>query len=719
MIDRIDCVGITHWSLWENGKRSVDELIKINPSLHYLKDDHKLYPIRLEQGSCMSLDRYLDNLLDKNGKSGLILAQGGMGKTTLLLHTAMLQGKRYSLTEPAVFYISLHGWDGTDTNYIRSQILMRLKFKKEENTFETAMHSLHQLLGQTIQTKHEEKPIVLLLLDGLNEARGDIGPLVQEIRELNAMAGVRILSASRSEIPELGLETARLLPLDAEDIEDALGRNGLLIPKHQDILQLLRTPLILSLYLQASEGGKQLDIQNEDELMKAYISALLEKEIRELPEDSPQRWQIDVALNYVLPAIAIESKRKNTALTQEQLLRTVARCWKTLNTRSFRKVYPQWIGHSAEIHAGAGTPEEWLGIMIHSLLWKRLGMLAKDTSGGYRIFHQTVAEHLAGYKIPIVKQAKWIVGLTVFLLCATLVVGYQQYWQKKAAEASIRDALELGAAGYVEYGRIYEQLRNLTNYAIDGDDTSFQMYYGRVLEELHEEQERTKTENEDIKLAAKSSVHDQLRLNRGEENVVYEYSILSDLLIYPDERAAFYCEQLPLLKSWIESETLREKTSEFGDSLLTLLEADADLAAETYHIAVGIHLPVGVEREIGVENIHDAVALVDELDDHRKKESEEDRSSRLSSLNTKYLDAKLKFENERSTLERYIKNLASTMQMETMDLQIQLAQISERRKADNQLMESASIDAIITQLDERQKIEQDLADFIENFLSGR
>ena len=32
LLDRIDCVGVTHWSLWENGKRSVEELIKINPS---------------------------------------------------------------------------------------------------------------------------------------------------------------------------------------------------------------------------------------------------------------------------------------------------------------------------------------------------------------------------------------------------------------------------------------------------------------------------------------------------------------------------------------------------------------------------------------------------------------------------------------------------------------------------------------------------------------
>ena len=268
LLDRIDCVGVTHWSLWENGKRSVEELIQINPSLRYLKGEKKLYPIRLEQEYSMSLERYLDNILSPEGKSGKILAQGGMGKTTLLLHTAMLQGKRYSAATPAVFYISLNGWEKADTKYIRSQILMRLRFKKEENTFDSAMHALHKLLEQPIKTKQGEIPTVLLLLDGLNEVRGDIAPLVQEINELNKLAGVRILATSRSEVPELELETASLMPLNVEDVEDALGRNGLLIPQKQDIIQLLRTPLILSIYIQASEGGRQLNVRNEDELMK-------------------------------------------------------------------------------------------------------------------------------------------------------------------------------------------------------------------------------------------------------------------------------------------------------------------------------------------------------------------------------------------------------------------------------------------------------------------
>ena len=57
--------------------------------------------------------------------------------------------------------------------------------------------------------------------------------------------------------------------------------------------------------------------------MKAYMDALLQKELRLLPEDAPRRWQIDAALNYILPAIAIQTRRKGGGLDREQLLETL------------------------------------------------------------------------------------------------------------------------------------------------------------------------------------------------------------------------------------------------------------------------------------------------------------------------------------------------------------------------------------------------------------
>ena len=702
LMDRIDCVGITHWSLWENGKRSVEDLIRTNPSLRYVREETGLYPIRLEKNGSVSLEQYLAQLLSPEGSSGLILAQGGMGKTTLLLHTAMLRGKRYSPASPAVFYISLNGWSGSDTHYIRSRILMGLRFKREENTYDSAMHALNRLLGRSIKTKSGEIPAALLLLDGLNEIRGDIAPLIQEINELSALAGVRILAASRSALPELQLETAKLMPLNGEDIQDALGRNGLLIPKNPAVLRLLRTPLILSLYIRSGETGRQPEVQSEEDLIKAYLESLLEKELRQLPEDSPRRWQTDAALHYVLPAIAAESEKKNAALTQEQLLSVVEKCWKTLNSRSFRKAYPQWIGHSGDIRGEAKTAEAWFGLMIHSLLWQQLAMLTRDDSGGYRIFHQTVAEHLAGYRIPEVKEKRWIALLAAALLCAAAVSGYRYY---KALEET-KAAIELGAAGYAEFGRLYDQLRDLAEYALEENTDAFRTYYDRTLAELRREQEQTASEKTEAEQILRTVDYDRLPLIFGTGNPVYEYEILSELTGCPDERAAFYAEQLPLLKTWMGSAILREKTPDFATCFSNLLEADADLAAERYHRAVAVHLSGRTAQ--WKEDINALTAMVDELDAHRNKDIRENRNQDLITLTGRYQAAYTEYEAAGSRLENHIRNLSLELQTETADLQAQLEEISRNLKQDDQLAEAAGIDAVITKLKNRQELETGL-----------
>lgn len=715
LMDRIDCVGVTHWSLWENGRRSVEELIQINPSLRYLKDEKKLYPIRLERECSMSLENYLDNLLSPGGESAMILAQGGMGKTTMLLHIAMLQGKRYSTATPAMFYISLNGWDKADSKYIHSQILMRLRFKKEENTFDSAMYALQKLLEQPIETKQGEIPCVLLLLDGLNEVRGDIAPLVQEIDELSKMAGVRILATSRSEIPEVQLEAVSLMPLDVEDIESALGKNGLLIPQQQGIIQLLRTPLILSIYIQASAGGRQLTVRNVEELMKAYMDSLMEKEIGQLPEESPLRWQIDVALNYVLPAIAIEAKRLNASLSREQILKVLTRCWNTLMSRKFRKVYPRWIGHSPDIRAGTKTPEEWFGVVVDSLLWQRLGLLTKGDIGGYRIFHQAVAEYFASSRIPMVNSKGWLTILIALLFCAVAVTGYCHYeadFKQKAAEAQIQEALELGATGYVEYGELYQQLYDLIKAAICGDSEYFGIYYDRVLTAMQSEEKWTPSEETEGQQIERTNDYDQLQITWGNQDAPYEYEILVDLFDYPDERSAFYVKQLPLLKTWMESETIRRRNPDFADALLALLEADANLAAEMYHRAIGIHLS-GTDS-VWLGNMNALVAMIPDLDSHRDTSTQEDRRQKLSTLRSLYLKANSEFEAVRSRLNAHIRNMITDMQTYSIDLQTELEQISEQMKKSNHLAEAAGIDSIITALKERQIAEKDLYSYIMN-----
>lgn len=603
LVERIDCVGVTHWSLWENGKRSVEEFIRINPSLWYLSDKDNLYPIRLEQD--LSLERYLEKLFSPEGHSSLVLAQGGMGKTTLLLHTAALSGKRYSSSAPAIFYISLSGWNGSDTHYIRRQILMRLRFKKGENTFDSAMHALHQLMRQPLNTKSGAVPVLLLLLDGLNEIHDQIGPLVQEIHELSAMAGVRIMAASRSEVPALDLETCRLMPLNMEDVEDTLGRHGLLIPGNPEVSQLLRTPLILSLYLQAGAGGKQLDVQSEEELMQAYLNALLEKELLLLPENADQRWQIDAALNGVLPAIAEEVRRTGHALTEPQLLKVVESCWKLLHARTMRKVYPQWIGRTKAISGEAQNAEQWYGIVIHDLLWQRLGMLMRDAQGGYRVFHQTVEGYLAeqGGLISrrIAKErarrgaAAAAILVPLFVLLAALILPAVQVLAGQEScvpydEEQTETVIENVSLCYSIFGNHLTQIQTLLNQLPTEDPDSFLDWYEFCAANLHRESLLTVRGDDYADQIDTLCLSGELVPWSGQP---FNGESAKELVSSVSTCLTFYEAHLPLLKGWAQSDRAQRLCPDFPAAFEAVLAADAQVMSKLYYDSCYDHLSGG------------------------------------------------------------------------------------------------------------------------------
>lgn len=607
LIDRIDCVGVTHWSLWENGKRSAEELIRNNPALRYLKEEQGLYPIRLEGEEYTSLEDYVEQVLSPGGKSGLILAKGGMGKTTLLLQTAMLRGKRYSPASSAVFYISLNGYTGEDSRYIRSQILMRLRFKREENTFDSAMHALHRLLEKGVKTKAGDRPALLLLLDGLNEIRGDMEPLIQEIRQLQAMAGVRIIAASRSHIPALELEATGLQPLGSEDIASALGKHGLLVPEKPQVLQLLRTPLMLSLYIQAGSGGKQPDIDSEEELMQTYLETLLEKELRDLPEDSPLRWQIDAALSVVLPAIAERTLRTGQGLTEQQMLEVVKICWKRLRSRFMGRLFPRWIGHSRDIFEQSKTHEEWLGQMVHGLLWQRLGMLVRDSEGRTRVYHQQIEGFLAlqekktcGAILKIRCRNAGVTAAVLLPLVLVLALTVGPRIRNRLEQSRVRyydvtqteTVIDHVSVCYSIYGNRLQRLQMLLDYAEEDTAEGFLVWYDRCEGTFSEPSLLTEQAEQYLaQIDALCMSADQVQWS----GLPFAGNEAKTLISEAAGRLELYREYLPLLKFWAQSDRAQRFCPDFPEKWNALLEADARVMSKLYYASCYPHLEGGAE----------------------------------------------------------------------------------------------------------------------------
>lgn len=632
--NRIDGVGVTHWSLWENGKHSVERLIRTNPSLRYILEAEQLYPIRVKRDEVCALQDYLEEIMSPNGNSGYILASGGMGKTTLLLHSAMLLSKQYSPSESAVFYLSLDNWNARKQDYICSQILMRLRFKPEENTYDSARHALIQLLSKPLQTRKGPKPVVLILLDGLNEVREDLYPLIQEIREISALAGVRILAASRRKIPELPLMPAHLLPLQSEDIEIILGRSGMLLPQDADVQSLLRTPLILSAFIKVGTTGIQPEVHNESELIQAYLHALVDKELCQLPEDAPEHWQIDAALRYILPRIADAEKHNGGSLSHPQMLQVIQGCWKDLHGTRLHKHFPQWIGHSRDIFGDAQTAEQWYGQVIHRQLWQRMGLLLQDSSGNYRIFHQTVRDHLADMYLPLKdnRRRKW---MAVYLLVFLGISGLAYGWNIRSKQnKNFEKAIDYATVSYVDWGNQYTKLRQLTDDALIQDLEGFESEYLEFLS-----QESSHGVSEELYL---QHIGQNILPERNQKvswsNQPFEGELALELVSYASERRSYYRSILPILAGWMASEELQEDYPELMNLFSITLEAEADLAAELYHQVCGVHLENG--DVVWQQNIHELVAMIPQQEDHRILDVLEDRKQYLENLRTQAAEAK-------------------------------------------------------------------------------
>lgn len=599
LLDRIDGVGVTHWALWEGGRKIVERVIRENPGLSFLWESEVLFParLRLPDGTLIPAS----GLTGGKNRAILLTASGGMGKTTAMLRSVIEQSRTYSPVRPAIVYISLYGWKEGESTYIRRRLLENLRFKTEQ--YDAARHVLDTLLEKPLETRSgEQKPVLILLLDGLNEASGETGPLIEEILSLSHMPGVRLILSARSREPALPFPQAELAPLTEEDVGNALSREGLLTPESAEMRELLRTPLMLSIFLRSARAdGRQLSVTNQDELLNAYLGALLDKELQEIPEDTRVRWQTDAAMFFVLPAIARELQKRNQALDDTELLPVVERCYRLFSDPLLRRAFPQWIGRSKAIRGGAANAEEWYGLLVHDLLWKRLGLLVRDEQRHYRICHEIVAEYLtrleSGNAQKLLRRRRLRRFLTAAALLLCLVSGYAVYATcirpPPYSESYEETVFVYGLASYANTARQYEKISALVECAIETPEQfprekkSFDYFIDQTSIEINTEyilnlSEQMLSTGKVFSWSRKKLDDAHYReLIKLEQERREEYKLLASVLAYvvEDERGnRLYGDTYPGLLS-------------------SLVEIDADITAALYEIVCVPHLTKDILNE--------------------------------------------------------------------------------------------------------------------------
>ncbi len=395
--DRLTGRGITRWSLWESGRARHASLMRDNTGLQYIRDDSALYPISVERADGTH-DDFRNILISGDRSPMLLLGGGGMGKTTALYriaHEAYTKEKKFTENSTAVFYISLYHYRDGGGHFLRDTLLEGLRFKPQTDSMETARRELMQLLDQP--PPGSAGPVLLLLLDGLNEASGDTGPLLHEIRLLAAKPGVQLLMTSRSDPGDPLFQKNILCRLDPATVKKILSQRGLLPPENMELMDLLCFPILLSMYIETMNSGDSSpqSLNSREQLLDEYFLALRKKETRNLRDPGVTEKGVDAVLQFLLPEISAQIHREGRSLSDKEVLQIVEKCYGELSKTALTAVHPEWIGHTKELRLGARTADEWYGLAVLKILWRRTALLVRDEKGLFRVQHQILEEYLA------------------------------------------------------------------------------------------------------------------------------------------------------------------------------------------------------------------------------------------------------------------------------------------------------------------------------------
>ncbi|MBQ9748434.1 MAG: hypothetical protein IJV98_06585 [Clostridia bacterium] len=390
LIDRIDCVGITHWALWESGKRTVTHMMREHPAFALLSDEEALYPMVLTRGERLriSVDELIRDLASTCQYHAMLIAPEGMGKTTALFHTLREQSKKYSPTHPAFLYIPLFGWEEGSSSYIQERILENLYYQSSEYSYDDARQALTELLLSPLRTRAGKAPLLILLLDGLDEVKGDRRALQDEILALSRLPGVGILlTGSEYSDGFAPFEKVYLAPQTDEIVRDVLSRRGIT----EESVPLLQTPLMLALFLKIREVDRSCPIPTcIPSMIETYFLTRLQRAIRDDGETAV--WQSEVALRFVLPAVAGALSARGGPLTEAALCEVTENACRYAVPQTLARLFPKQKAIRDRLLCDWRRDEG-----RYRRMWALLsqnGFLICDEHGRYRLRHPSFSPYL-------------------------------------------------------------------------------------------------------------------------------------------------------------------------------------------------------------------------------------------------------------------------------------------------------------------------------------
>ncbi len=261
------------------------------------------------------------------GKRILLMGEGGMGKTVSLLEC----GDRILQEGQCAVYICLRAEWNENTD-IRKYLEINVCGNNPQlwRPMERCMHS-------------REGNGLVLLLDGLNELpTKDANELVRQKIERDLMSnypGVQVVISSRNDFRKnLNLEDAyerlNLCALSQKNVEDYLANCNVEMPRDAKVRELLTTPLLITLYANASAAYQiynnaqdRIFEKNPDTAGKILSNFFITQLYRAEREINFVRANHLVLIHYLLPLLAYDMVRRGKyTMSKAELLRAARQC---------------------------------------------------------------------------------------------------------------------------------------------------------------------------------------------------------------------------------------------------------------------------------------------------------------------------------------------------------------------------------------------------------
>jgi len=355
-------------------------------------------------------------------RHALLKGEGGMGKTVsfIRLWEQYTAEDYYIPLLPVPVFIPLNEYNETDESerkgFIQRQIRRFYLDTKSQSI------DLLNVFGKSSKRGENSVPLVLLLLDGLNEVTVERTGLLVELREIiEHWQGVQLLVSSRPDVRDTmgwtDFHLLELVGLGKEQIDQYLGGWGLSpLAKagnegEYGLRRLLQNPMMLTIYAASCEVVKehseisQYDfkarVETPGELLWNFMEAQAVKYVRHSGREERQVCFYKFLLKMLLPAMGYEMEKEGRfqftgdeldAIVQRYLLRFCQADF--LRTfREYRKHIPTWNVNGCKLNNVLGKVESVLDILSGEM-----SMLVKEGQS-YRFLHQDFRDFFAAVHI--------------------------------------------------------------------------------------------------------------------------------------------------------------------------------------------------------------------------------------------------------------------------------------------------------------------------------